>query len=104
MEIEARTKPGYASAMPYRLTLYDDRDGPPAHVGTFDAPEQAGRMAMTSEKDRMERGGELWPSVVYIDEKGKAHALDQEEKEAFRAGMDMGMNELMGLVRAKPHS
>ena len=84
--------------MPYRLTLFDEQDGRPVDGGTFDTPEQAGLAAMTSQSDLLARGGELWPSVVYIDENGKAHALDQEAKEAFQAGMDTGMNELMGLV------
>lgn len=85
----------YASVVPYRLTLFDDQDGRPVHAETFDTPEHAGRAAMTSQRDRMEQGGELWPSVVYVDVDGKAHALEQEKKEAFQAGMDMGMNELM---------
>ena len=84
--------------MPYRLTLFDDEDGRPLGGGTFDTPEQAGVAAMTSQKDLLARGCELWPGVVQIDEDGRAHALDQVEKTAFQRGMDRGMDELMGLV------
>jgi hypothetical protein len=83
--------------MPYRLTLFDDRDNRPLGGGTFDTPEQAGLAAMTSQKDTLARGGELWPSVVYVDKDGGAHALDQKRKEAFRRGMNAGMDDLMGL-------
>ena len=91
-------KRGYASPVPYRLMLIDDQDGRPASGGTFDTLEQAGLTAMTSQKDLLARGVELWPSVVYVDGDGKAHALEQEEKETFMRGMNTGMNELMGLV------
>jgi hypothetical protein len=83
--------------MPYRLLLIDDQDGRPVGGGTFDTLEQAGLAAMTSRKDMLARGAELWPSVVYVDEDGKAHALDQGGKRAFQRGMNAGMDELMGL-------
>ncbi len=85
--------------MPYRLTLFDDRDNRPVGGGTFHTLEQAGLAAMTSQRDMLARGGELWPSVVYVDENGRAHAVDQAGKEAFKRGMNAGMNELMGLDR-----
>ena len=86
--------------MPYHLTLFDDQDGRAVGGGTFDTPEQAGLAAMTSQKDLLARGCEIWPSVVHIDESGRAHALDQLEKAAFQLGMDQGMDELMGLSSA----
>ena len=87
--------PVYAPTMPYRLTLFDDQDGRAVGGGTFDTPEQAGLAAMTSQKDLLARGCELWPSVVHIDESGRAQALDRLEKAAFQRGMDQGMDELM---------
>ncbi len=83
--------------MPYQLMLFDDRENRPVGGGTFDTLEQAGLAAMTSQKDMLAAGGELWPSVVYLDEDGGAHALDQDGKKAFQRGMNAGMNELMGL-------
>ena len=76
--------------MPYRLTLFDDQDGRAVGGGTFDTPEQAGLAAMTSQKDLLARGCELWPSVVHIDESGRAQALDRWRRLLSSAGWTRG--------------
>jgi hypothetical protein len=83
--------------VPYRVTLFDDQDGTQAFQGAFDTPEEAGRAAMLSQVEQMERGRELWPSVHRVDEAGNRSALDMEETNAFRAGISRGMDELTRL-------
>ena len=80
--------------MPYRVTLFDDQDGTEAFQGTFDTPEEAGRAAMVSQTEQMERGREFWPSVHRVDEDGRREALDDAEARAFRTGISLGMDEL----------
>jgi hypothetical protein len=81
--------------MPFWLTLFDDQDGAAVFQGSFDTPEEAGRAAVTSRSEMMERGRELWPSVHRVDGAGRRHALGPADRDAFRAGIGIGMNELV---------